>query len=58
MITIKRYGEHYCLSEKKKNTWFGSIDNAMDYIRLHYGCDCKLYYFPLLKFYLVRLCRH
>lgn len=58
MITIKRYGEHYCLSDKKKNTWFGSIDNAMDYIRLHYGCDCKLYYFPFFNFYIVRLCQH
>ena len=58
MITIKRYGEHYCLSEKKKNTWFGSMENAKDYIRLHYVCDCKLYYFPVFNFYIVRLCRH
>ena len=58
MITIKRYGEHYCLYDNKKSTWFGSIDNAKDYIRLHYGCDCKLYYFPFFNFYLVRLCQH
>ena len=58
MITINKYGWRYCLSDKKKNTWFGSIDNAKDYIRLHYGCECKLYYFPFFNFYLVRLCRH
>lgn len=58
MITIKQYGEHYCLSDKKKNTCFCSMGNAKDYIRLHYGCDCKLYYFPFFNFYLVRLCRH
>lgn len=58
MITIKRYGEHYFLSDKKKNTWFGSMDNAKDYIRLHYGCECRLYYFPFFNFYIVRLCQH
>lgn len=35
MITINRYGEHYCLSEKNKKSLFGSMDNAKDYIRLH-----------------------
>ena len=58
MIIINKNGEYYCLSDKKKNTWFGSIDNTKDYIRLHYDCKCKLYYFPFFNFYIVRLCRH
>ena len=57
MMDYKKICEHYCLSESKKNTLFGSMDNAKDYIRLHYGCECKLYYFPFFNFYLVRLFR-
>lgn len=58
MITIKKQGDYYRLKDNHTSTWFTTLDNAKDYIRLHYGSDCQLYYFPLLKFYIVRLCRH
>ena len=58
MITIKKFNEYYRLFDDAKYLWFTTLDNAKDYIRLHYGCECRLYYFTFFNFYLVRLCRH
>lgn len=57
MIIVKKLGNYYKVYDSsipKKLVWFATLDNAKDYIRTHYECECRLYYFAVNKFYLVR----